>query len=249
LKTFITFPALLVAVLAGIALADVGTKNGGATVGPVRDLDAALDGGLTLSRASGSSTGSLKCASATASTPGCVDTGAQTFAGKKTFSSEERLANIAHASLPVCSGGEVAYCTTHGSITQCKDIGGGVKDWVDLFGSTGGGVTLATLGGNRMLHSLSGYFGTFTLPYPYTIKRISAVVLAGSGAAATISVRFSSLTGNCDCAVACDANNTISDCTGNCTFAADTQVVATTTANGCTNPPTLRSDIVVSGYK
>lgn len=230
------------------AIADTGLLNGGVTVGPVRNLDAALDGGLTASRASGSSTGQLRCASATADTPGCVNTGAQTFAGAKTFTSPVRVGNYAHAALPGCLAGQIAFCTTHGSTTQCKAIGGGVFDWVDDYGSSGGGMTLATLSGNRLFYSLSGYLGTFKLPFAYTITGVAAIVRSGTGAAATIKIRFTDNVSNCDCAVHCDTG-TIDACTGNCTYAANTTVVAAPNTDGCTTPPTFHSDLSVTGYK
>lgn len=234
---------------AAAAIADTGLLNGGASIGPVRNLDAALDGGLTASRASGSSTGKLQCASASAINRGCVDLAAQTFAGAKTFTSPLGLENVAHASLPIgCTAGQVAYCTTHDSVTQCKGIGGGVFDWVDEFGSTGGGVTIVNLAGNRLFFALGGYLGTWTAPYAYTVTTAKAVVVQGTGASAVINLRISDNLHNCDCAVHCDTG-TIDACTGNCSYSANTQVVAAANSDACTTPPTFRSDITISGYK
>ncbi len=77
--------AAMVVLVAVAAWADVELRNNGTVVGPVRELDAAVDGGLVATRASGSAVGKLKCASATTLTRGCVDLTTQTFAGDKNF--------------------------------------------------------------------------------------------------------------------------------------------------------------------
>lgn len=68
---------------AAVAIADTTLKNAGVSQGAVLSLDCAADGGLFCSRANGSSTGSLRCASATLNTPGCVSTGPQSLSGTK----------------------------------------------------------------------------------------------------------------------------------------------------------------------
>lgn len=73
----------LLPLLSSLALADVVLKNNGTSIGPVTNLDCSVDGGLVCARAAGG--GKLSCASATTTTPGCVDTGTQNWSGLKNF--------------------------------------------------------------------------------------------------------------------------------------------------------------------
>ncbi len=76
----------LTALLPAIAIADVVLRSNGSVVGPVTSIDGAVDGGLYFTRATGSSVGTLRCASVTGLTRGCVDLTDQTMgAGNKTF--------------------------------------------------------------------------------------------------------------------------------------------------------------------
>lgn len=227
---------------------DVLLKNDNANLGPVTSINCLRDGGIGCARDAGS-VGTLYCQSANPVSTGCITPGAQTIGGVKSFASPIGLGNFAHGSLGVCSAGQVAYCTTHGSVTQCKDIGGGVFDWVDLNGSTGGGVTIANLAGGRLFFSLAGYLGTFTAPFAYTITSAKGIVSPGTGVAAIVNLRITDGTNNCDCPVHCDTG-VIDACAGNCTvLAANTQMLAVANSDGCTTPVTLRSDITLSGYK
>lgn len=237
--------ALLMLLLAGVAIAgDVVLKNGGVTIGPVTSINCMQDSGFLCARDAGS-IGTLFCNAASATETGCVNNSAQSFSGKKSFTVETRVGSFAHASLPACSGGEHAYCTTHGTHSFCEDVGGSPA-WVDLDGSSSGSA-LGTVAGNRMLLVL-GSLGTLKLPYAYTVARVTGLVLPGAGAAAVTNIRFYDGTNSCTCAVHCDTG-TIDACAGNCSYAADTLVLVHPANYACTSPVTLRSDLNISGYR
>lgn len=227
-----------------IVFADTGVRTGndGAFL-PVRDLECQADGGLTCFRDAGTSTGVLRCSSATATEPGCITPSAQSFAGAKTWNARQRIVGVAHGSLTACSSGEKGTwqtCTTDNAPVFCN----GTTN-IELTGPSSR-VTLASLPVNRMFHALNGYPGAFTLPYDYTITTASGII--GTGAGTTINLRFSDGTNNCDCSINC-VTGAISACTGNCTYAASTQVVAAPNSDGCTTPITIWGDLTVAGYR
>jgi hypothetical protein len=85
---------MIALLLAPLLLGDVGQRNAGTYLGPIRDLDCTKDGGLWCSRDAGTAIGSIRCVSATATTPGCVDTLAQTWAGNKTLTGTLKAAVV-----------------------------------------------------------------------------------------------------------------------------------------------------------
>jgi hypothetical protein len=76
---------LLLLLLPSLAFGEIGLKQSGTVIGPVRDINCSADAGLFCTRNTTLSRGDMSCANATAVERGCVSTTTQTFAGDKTF--------------------------------------------------------------------------------------------------------------------------------------------------------------------
>lgn len=75
----------LAALIAAPAFADTVLKNAGSTIGPVTSIDCPADAGVFCARTTGTSTGKLTCAVASAANTGCISPTDQVLAGKKTL--------------------------------------------------------------------------------------------------------------------------------------------------------------------
>jgi hypothetical protein len=226
-------------------LADVGWKDSKRYIGPVRDVECGVDGGLSCERDAGTPVGVLRCRSATAIEPGCVTPSAQSFAGNKTWSGWQRLIGTTHASLTACSAGQKGTwqtCTTHNAPVFCNGTSN-----IELTGST----DLTALPGvyvNGLFHSGLLVIGSFTLPFDFTITQTSGFIGAGTGAGSVL-LRYSDATNLCDCAVDCDSDQTALACTGSCSYAANTLVIALVISDTCTTPPTVKGLLTPAGYR
>jgi hypothetical protein len=230
-----------------VALADIGFRQEGSVSVAVRDIACGIDGGLLCTRDAGTTVGVLRCAAASATEPGCVVPGDQAMpSGKKTWNGRQRIVGVTHASLTACSNGEKGTwqtCTTHNAPVFCN---GTVN--IELAGSTQLDA-FPPVYVNGLLHSGLFVLGTFTLPYAFTITQTSGFIGAGTGVAVTQTLRYSDGTNFCDCAVDCDTDQSAVSCTGNCTYAANTLVIAVVVSDSCTTPPTVKGLLTPAGYK
>lgn len=235
---------LLLLPIAPLLLGDVGLKQGNTVIGPVRDISCANDGGLLCVRDAGTAIGALRCNSATATEPGCITPAAQTMAGAKTWTGRQRLVGVAHGSLTACSSGEKGTwqtCATHNSPVFCD----GTTNH-ELLGAN----NLAVLPGfyvNGLLHARSLVLHTFTLPFAFTITQTSGFIGAGTGTG-SLNIRYSDGSNYCDCPVDCDSDQLSVTCSGNCSYAASTTVIAAVSSDGCDTPPTIKGLLTPAGY-
>lgn len=236
---------LVLLLLAPLVLSDVELRQGNVKIGPVRAIDCKSDGGFYCTRDAGEEIGRLSCASATASEPGCVTPSAQSWAGTKTLTGDMRLVGHVHGSLSACAAGTKGTwqtCTTHNAPVFCN----GTTN-LELTGSN----SYVTLGGASyigLFYSLTGFLGALNLPYAYTVTNMSGYVAAGTGAG-SINLLLTDGTNLCTCAIDCDTDQSSYTCTGNCTYAASTLVAFGPASDTCTTPPTIRSPLILSGYK
>jgi hypothetical protein len=229
--------------LPALVLADVGLRNGGTYMGPVRDIDCARDAGLTCFRDAGYAIGKISCNPATATETGCVTVGAQTWAGSKSLTGDLQLVGHTHASLTACSSGLKGTwqtCTTHNAPVFCDGTSN-----IEIAGSTSY-QQFPPLYVNGLLHANLFFLSAWTLPYAYTITSVSGFI--GAGAGTTQTLRFTDGTNNCDCSIACTGATNLT-CSGNCSFAASTGVYSEIVSDGCTSPPTVKGLLVPTGYR
>lgn len=238
--------ALALVVLATSSLADVNLKMAGADAGVVRDLNCGADGGLSCVKVAGSR-GDLRCLGATATEPGCLlPNVAQTTSGQKTFANGAQDTCVAHGSLTACNAGNAG-------LHQCCSTHGGAQVWcngtvnIELSGTTSYSI-LPGLYINGILHGGLLVIASETLPYAYTLTNISGFIAAGSGAG-TLTLRRSDGVNLCECSVDCDSDLLNLTCSGNCTYAANTQTITAVTNDTCTSPPTVKGILFPAGYR
>lgn len=230
-----------------VVLADVGMRNGGTYLGPVKDIECGRDGGLSCVRDAGTSIGVLRCNSATATEPGCITPSDQVLGnGKKTFSDRTRTLCKNHGSLTACSSNEKGTwqtCCTHSAPVFCDgtdnhELLGTASDDVMLFSIHVNGIPPPTIGG-------------ITLPSNagWTINAISGHWVAGTGTG-SLRLSFSGTAGICSCDVDCDTPAARNVCTGNCTYAAGDTLAFARSYSGtaaCTLDPYVGGNLEAMG--
>lgn len=238
--------ALALSFVAAVALADTKLRMNNADVGAIQVINCQLDGGLTCQRDAGV-VGNFQVAIATSTTRGGVEPGtAQTWTGQKTFGNGAQDTCVAHASLTACSSPNAGLhqcCSTHSNAqVWCNGTSN-----VELTGSSSF-TTITITSYLGLYYSLTGYIGTATLPYAYTVTGASGFISAGTGAG-SINMRYTDGTNNCDCSIDCDTDVTSLTCSGNCTYAANTLTIIAPNSDTCTTPPTIRSPLIFSGVR
>lgn len=243
MKRLVLVPLLLAVC---VAHADIPFRVDNANVGPISVINLVKDGGLTGQRDSGI-VAMLECAIGGTTTRGCVEPGtAQSFTGQKTFGNGAQDTCVAHASLTACS-------SPNAGLHQCCSTHSNAQVWCNGTTNleTTGSTSYATLGvitNYGLLSSLSGYLWAAQLPYAYAVTGLSGFIASGTGAG-SLSLRFTDGTNICDCAVDCDTDQSAYTCAGNCSYAANTLVIALPTSDTCTTPPTLRSPLTIAGTR
>jgi hypothetical protein len=229
-----------------VVLADVGLRTGNSSAfKPVRDLECQADGGLLCSKDAGTSTGLLRCASASATEPGCVNTAAQTMAGAKTWTGSQRIVGVAHASLTACSSGVKGLwqtCTTHSSPVFCDGT-----DNHELLGASTDEVVLASVfvGGIPS----AGFTTALVTPSTavWSLSAVAAGWTAGTGTGASITLRLTDLINNCDCAIDCDEPAGRTACSGSCSWAASSTLYFYRSTSTCTRDPAASGNLQLMG--
>jgi hypothetical protein len=238
--------ALFVFVVASCAVfADTGLRTGNSSSFiSVRDLECQRDAGLLCSRDAGTHTGLLRCASASATEPGCVNTTTQAFIGAKTWNGRQRIVGVAHASLTACSSGEKGTwqtCTTHNSPVFCDGT-----DNHELLGSSSDEEVLAAVYVNGYFPPY--WFGGVTLPSTagWTLNAVSGFLGAGAGTG-SLTLTVSDLINTCTCSIDCDSPTGRTACSGSCSWAASSNLLVLRSSSTCTKDPSVAGNLYLMG--
>lgn len=229
--------------LAPLVLADVGARQGNVYLGPVRDIDCKADAGLYCTRDAGEPILRLHCVGATATEAGCVTPGAQTWAGTKTLTGDERIVGHVHASLTACSSGLKGTwqtCTTHSSPVFCNGTSN-----IELLGSVAAEYELWPIHVDGIPVP---FFGATTVSSTssWTITAVSGFWNPGSGAG-SLPLTFLSAAGTCTCTIDCDVPTARTTCSGNCTIAASDTIYGLRGTTTCTLDPAVGGNLAVMG--
>jgi hypothetical protein len=228
-----------------VVLADVGAQNAGVSVGQIRDLDAARDGGLSLIRDAGTAVGKLRCVEATAAEPGCVTPSAQTFAGTKTLTADIRLVGHVHGSLTACAAGTKGTwqtCTTHSAPVFCN----GTTN-IEYLGSSSAEELFYGLFVDGVPSLAIGAFN-FSSTSGGTITALTGLWGAGTGAG-SLPINLIHSGGTCACNIDCDVPGARTACSGNCSVSASALVTVSRGTSTCGLNPFVLGNLGVMGTK
>lgn len=233
--------------IAACALADVGLRQGGAYLGPVRDLNCAPDAGIVCARNTAAARGDVACASASTTSKGCLDPSApQNLGGDKTWTGSQRVVGVAHGSLEACSSGTKGTwqtCTTHNAPVFCN----GTTN-VELGGTSSAEQVLMSV----FVDGIPvGFMGASTLSGSgAVVNAIESTWAAGTTTdGGVLTWRMTDGTNNCDCLVTCNAPTTRTPCAGNCSFASGVTLTPIRLTGGCILDPIAIGNVQVMGVR
>lgn len=236
--------------VAAYALADVGQRNGGAYLGPVRDINCIADAGVVCSRNSAVARGDLGCATATTTGKGCLDPAAnpQSLGGDKAWTGSQRLVGVAHSSLEACSSGAKGTwqtCTTHNAPVFCNgttnlEFSSPTNVEQVLMSIHVDGVPIGLV---MTTTTLSGAGATVTA---LENTWVSGTTLD----AGVLTINITDGSNVCACSIPCSGPSSRTPCTGSCTYAAGATLTPTRIpTSGCTADPVVPGNMLVMGTR